>query len=154
MHIRMKKKWNILTRYMVLGLILICISLTFYTNSETTKFDTKTLVRNSTQIKRFRLLNRNFKEIEQADFPQMTEVFEHRPETRQLSGNMNNISLNASKSSVDWKRRLPQAIIIGVKKCGTRALLEYLRLHPSVKATGPEPHFFDRYYHLGLDWYR
>ena len=51
-------------------------------------------------------------------------------------------------------RRLPQAIIIGVKKCGTRALLEYLRLHPDIRAPGPEPHFFDRYYHLGLDWYR
>ena len=51
-------------------------------------------------------------------------------------------------------RRLPQAIIIGVKKCGTRALLEYLRIHPDIKAPGPEPHFFDRNYHLGLDWYR
>ena len=51
-------------------------------------------------------------------------------------------------------RRLPQAIIIGVKKCGTRALLEYLRIHPDIRAPGPEPHFFDRNYHLGLDWYR
>ena len=51
-------------------------------------------------------------------------------------------------------RRLPQALIIGVKKCGTRALLEYLRLHPEIRAPGPEPHFFDRYYHLGLEWYR
>jgi hypothetical protein len=52
------------------------------------------------------------------------------------------------------KRRLPQAIIIGVKKGGTRALLEFLRVHPDVSATGPEPHFFDRYYHRGLEWYR
>jgi hypothetical protein len=51
-------------------------------------------------------------------------------------------------------RRLPNAIIIGVKKCGTRALIEYLRLNPNIRAAGPEPHFFDRYYHLGLDWYR
>ena len=51
-------------------------------------------------------------------------------------------------------RRLPQAIIVGVKKAGTRALLEYLRLHPDIRGTGPEPHFFDRHYHLGLDWYR
>jgi len=53
-----------------------------------------------------------------------------------------------------YTRRLPQVIIIGVKKCGTRALLEFLKLHPKVKAPGPEPHFFDRHYHLGLDWYR
>ncbi|KAL3875869.1 hypothetical protein ACJMK2_033778 [Sinanodonta woodiana] len=51
-------------------------------------------------------------------------------------------------------RRLPHAIIIGVKKGGTRALLEYLRLHPQIKATGPEPHFFDDNYEKGLEWYR
>ncbi|GFU03331.1 heparan sulfate glucosamine 3-O-sulfotransferase 4 [Trichonephila clavipes] len=52
------------------------------------------------------------------------------------------------------KRRLPGAIIIGVKKGGTRALLEMLRLHPDVVAPGPEIHFFDRHYEKGLPWYR
>ena len=52
------------------------------------------------------------------------------------------------------QKRLPQALIIGVKKCGTRALLEFLRLHPDIRATGPETHFFDRFYDKGLDWYR
>lgn len=52
------------------------------------------------------------------------------------------------------QRRLPQAIIIGVKKGGTRALLEYLRMHPDVRAPGPEVHYFDRHYDLGVDWYR
>ena len=51
-------------------------------------------------------------------------------------------------------KRLPQALIIGVKKCGTRALLEFLRVHPDVRASGPETHFFDRHYHRGLEWYR
>lgn len=50
--------------------------------------------------------------------------------------------------------RLPQAIIIGVKKGGTRALLEFLRVHPDIRAPGPEIHFFDRHYDKGLDWYR
>lgn len=58
------------------------------------------------------------------------------------------------KRTTDFMRRLPQAIIIGVKKCGTRALLEYLRLHPKVVAPGPEIHFFDRSYNKGLEWYR
>lgn len=49
---------------------------------------------------------------------------------------------------------LPQAIIIGVKKAGTRALLEYLRLHPRIRAPGPETHFFDKHYKKGLEWYR
>ncbi|XP_059548685.1 heparan sulfate glucosamine 3-O-sulfotransferase 6 isoform X2 [Myotis daubentonii] len=42
-------------------------------------------------------------------------------------------------------RRFPQALIVGVKKGGTRALLEFLRLHPDVRALGSEPHFFDRW---------
>ncbi|XP_054851664.1 heparan sulfate glucosamine 3-O-sulfotransferase 4-like [Eublepharis macularius] len=52
------------------------------------------------------------------------------------------------------EKRLPQALIIGVKKGGTRALLEALRAHPDVRAVGTEPHFFDRNYAKGLDWYR
>jgi hypothetical protein len=51
-------------------------------------------------------------------------------------------------------KKFPQAIIIGVKKGGTRALLEFLRIHPDVRAVGAEPHFFDRFYEKGLEWYR
>uniref|UniRef100_A0A7M4EKZ0 Sulfotransferase n=1 Tax=Crocodylus porosus TaxID=8502 RepID=A0A7M4EKZ0_CROPO len=51
-------------------------------------------------------------------------------------------------------KQLPQAVIIGVKKGGTRALLEFLRVHPDVRAVGAEPHFFDRNYERGLAWYR
>lgn len=84
-------------------------------------------------------------------------------ETNRAPENGNEIMLNhgteitAAKHLRDEngaESRLPSAIIIGVKKCGTRALLEYLKLHPEVRAPGPEPHFFDRFYHRGLDWYR
>ncbi|XP_014235130.1 heparan sulfate glucosamine 3-O-sulfotransferase 6 [Trichogramma pretiosum] len=51
-------------------------------------------------------------------------------------------------------RQLPSALIIGVKKGGTRALLEFLRLHPDVKAAGSEIHFFDHHYSKGFHWYR
>ncbi|RXN02137.1 Heparan sulfate glucosamine 3-O-sulfotransferase 3A1 [Acipenser ruthenus] len=51
-------------------------------------------------------------------------------------------------------KKLPQALIIGVKKGGTRALLEFIRVHPDIRAVGAEPHFFDRNYDNGLDWYR
>ena len=63
-------------------------------------------------------------------------------------------SVEEHSKTASAKSRLPTAIIIGVKKCGTRALLEYLKLHPLVRAPGPEPHFFDRYYSRGLEWYR
>ncbi|XP_050512352.1 heparan sulfate glucosamine 3-O-sulfotransferase 1 [Diabrotica virgifera virgifera] len=53
-------------------------------------------------------------------------------------------------------RRLPQAIIMGVRKCGTRALLEMLYLHPMIQKAAGEIHFFDRdeNYFKGLEWYR
>nr|XP_054763110.1 uncharacterized protein LOC129269626 [Lytechinus pictus] len=51
-------------------------------------------------------------------------------------------------------KRFPQAIIIGVKKGGTRALLNFISLHPDVAAATREMHFFDRYYDKGLEWYR
>jgi len=52
------------------------------------------------------------------------------------------------------RRRCPQVIIIGAKKAGTRALLEFLRIHPDVRAVGREVHFFDKNYHRGFEWYR
>lgn len=51
-------------------------------------------------------------------------------------------------------KQLPTALIIGVKKGGTRALLEFLRLHPAVRAAGSEVHFFDHHYIRGFHWYR
>ncbi|CAG2193519.1 heparan sulfate glucosamine 3-O-sulfotransferase 1-like [Mytilus edulis] len=57
---------------------------------------------------------------------------------------------------VGTKRRFPQCIIFGVRKCGTRALLEFIGLHPQVQNAEHEMHFFDEdeKYNLGLEWYR
>lgn len=63
-------------------------------------------------------------------------------------------SAMSSFSNGAGSKKLPQAIIIGVKKGGTRALLEFLRVHPDIRAVGAEPHFFDRNYENGLEWYR
>lgn len=74
---------------------------------------------------------------------------ETRGEARALEDNAMSSFFNESES-----KKLPQAIIIGVKKGGTRALLEFLRVHPDIRAVGAEPHFFDRSYDKGLEWYR
>ncbi|NXG53154.1 HS3S1 sulfotransferase, partial [Psilopogon haemacephalus] len=52
-------------------------------------------------------------------------------------------------------QQLPQTIIIGVRKGGTRALLEMLSLHPDIAAAESEVHFFDweDHYRNGLQWY-
>lgn len=59
-------------------------------------------------------------------------------------------------NSSEFVRRLPGCIIIGARKCGTRALIEFLKLHPQVVSPNDEVHFFsnDTNYKLGLEWYR
>ncbi|XP_072532791.1 heparan sulfate glucosamine 3-O-sulfotransferase 5-like [Salminus brasiliensis] len=53
-------------------------------------------------------------------------------------------------------QQLPHAIIIGVRKGGTRALLEMLNLHPAMVKASQEVHFFDndQNYGRGVAWYR
>lgn len=53
-------------------------------------------------------------------------------------------------------RRVPQAIIIGSRKSGTRALLKFLEVNPAIRAAHSEVHFFDKpqNYKRGYDWYR
>ena len=63
----------------------------------------------------------------------------------------------STTSTRNYKQRLPQCIIIGVRKCGTRALLEFLGVHPDVTIAQDEIHFFnqdDLYYGYGIEWYR
>uniref|UniRef100_A0A8R1DP68 Sulfotransfer_1 domain-containing protein n=1 Tax=Caenorhabditis japonica TaxID=281687 RepID=A0A8R1DP68_CAEJA len=52
------------------------------------------------------------------------------------------------------ERRLPSALIVGVRKGGTRALLDAIGLHPKVRIVRRETHFFDSNYSLGFDWYK
>lgn len=55
--------------------------------------------------------------------------------------------------SVRISKHLPDIIIIGAKKCGTKALITVLGRHPKIKAAKGEVHFFDRNYSKGLKWY-
>lgn len=53
-------------------------------------------------------------------------------------------------------RKLPEAIVVGARKSGTRALLKFLEINPQVSSAHNEVHFFDKpqNYKLGLEWYR
>ncbi|KAI6242914.1 Acyl-CoA dehydrogenase family member 9 [Aphelenchoides fujianensis] len=54
------------------------------------------------------------------------------------------------------QRRLPSVLIIGVRKGGTRALIDALALHPRIRVARREVHFFDEdsLYAKGVGWYR
>lgn len=51
-------------------------------------------------------------------------------------------------------RRFPDCIIIGVQKCGTKALAEFLKIHPNISLDSRQTYFFSQNYWKGLDWYR
>ena len=53
----------------------------------------------------------------------------------------------------DLKKRLPKAIVFGCSKCGSRAFLDFLDLHPDVVGAGSEKDFFNKHYEQGLPWY-
>ena len=52
-------------------------------------------------------------------------------------------------------RKFPQVIIIGVRKAGTRALINMLNSHPDIVAAKGEVHYFDRdeNFKKGIQWY-
>jgi hypothetical protein len=73
-----------------------------------------------------------------------------------LDGEQNNVVADDQLQIVTSRpmRRLPEALIIGVKKSGTRTLQQFLRLHPDICTPANEIHYFTRNYHKGLEWYR
>jgi hypothetical protein len=52
-------------------------------------------------------------------------------------------------------RKFPTAVIIGVRKGGTRALIDMLKCHPDIVAATSEVHYFDRdeNFGRGVQWY-
>ena len=53
------------------------------------------------------------------------------------------------------QRVLPTFIIAGAGKGGTTSLYNYLSLHPCViRGIRKEVHYFDKYFHCGVAWYR
>ena len=52
-------------------------------------------------------------------------------------------------------RSFPDFLVLGAPKAGTTALCEFLQGHPEVRiANSKEPHYFDRNFERGQEWYR
>ena len=52
------------------------------------------------------------------------------------------------------EKRMPNALIIGVAKCGTDALIQFIGAHPEVAMQEGEINYFNTNYEKGPDWYR
>ncbi|KAI0234776.1 Heparan sulfate glucosamine 3-O-sulfotransferase 1 [Lamellibrachia satsuma] len=72
-----------------------------------------------------------------------------KPETETSTADLRRFDQHGTR-----QRRLPQCIIIGEMKCGTRALLAYLELHPDIITVIQELDYFNFHYKNGQEWYR
>jgi len=50
-------------------------------------------------------------------------------------------------------KKKPDFLLPGFQKCGTWALSHYLLQHPDVTMPKREIHYFDKFWHKGIDWY-
>ena len=51
-------------------------------------------------------------------------------------------------------KRFPKCVIIGIQKCGTKAVAEFLKIHPNISIDSRQTYFFSQQYNKGLEWYR
>ena len=65
----------------------------------------------------------------------------------------NEVEVESTRATSQLGQHPPKLIIIGFSKCGTRALLDFLGLHPNVKVATQEINFFNRFYNNGFNWY-
>ena len=82
-----------------------------------------------------------------------SNVFDERVEVNLDTDMMDQV--DNERFCVGRSQKFPQAIIIGVKKGGTRALINMLKLHPDINAAKTEIHYFDRddNFSNGVQWY-
>jgi len=59
----------------------------------------------------------------------------------------------ADYNAVPRHKKIPQAIVIGVRKGGTRALLEFVNMNSRIRRAKSETHFYDNNYDKGKSWY-
>ena len=55
------------------------------------------------------------------------------------------------------EKRLPKAILVGVPKCGSRELIDFMHLHPHIQIfhkNSYEMLYFDRRYNEGVAWFK
>merc|ERR1719474_1417588 len=59
----------------------------------------------------------------------------------------------AGYNAVPRHRKLPEAVIIGARKGGTRALLEFVNMNSKIRRAKSETHFYDNNFNKGKQWY-
>lgn len=81
------------------------------------------------------------------------EVGSHRRSI--TSSHTQTVTGRPSNCSLRGIRKFPSALIIGVRKGGTRALIDMLKCHPDIVTAVSEVHYFDRdeNFAKGVQWY-
>ncbi|XP_060081697.1 heparan sulfate glucosamine 3-O-sulfotransferase 1-like [Ylistrum balloti] len=79
---------------------------------------------------------------------------EHACELTPLAPPKEYVSMCSKLKDGNPRKKLPEALIIGVRKAGTGAMRFYLDMHPYVEIANAEINFFDFEYQNGIEWYK
>ena len=94
-----------------------------------------------------------------ASYPEMSDLNLH-PHVKQDLTDFFKIGANRARQAAHGnevpKKRYPELIIVGAKKCGTTALKIFMNYHPGFRDTPGEKHFFNRpsNWNQGFTWYK
>lgn len=94
-----------------------------------------------------------------ASYPDVSDLRLH-PHVKQDLTDFLKIGANRARQAAHGnevpKKRYPELIIVGAKKCGTTALKIFMNYHPGFRDTPGEKHFFNRpsNWNQGFTWYK
>jgi hypothetical protein len=134
---RNKVKKSFLFLFVIISIVIIpsLVQFIFYKQEEYKYL----LTDNIEQLKQCQFNLNQVKQIRQNDITPPAD--EQQPQTF-----ITNIHLKLENKV----RRLPQALIIGNQKCGTQAVVEFMKSHPLVVAPSNEIFFFNNDYDIHL----
>ena len=93
--------------------------------------------------------------LDQGSVAKVSQVRQDKAEFTLMGAESSSRKPASIHSSGSLMKRFPGAIIIGARKGGTRALINMLKLHPSIVTAVNEVHYFDRdaNFAKGVQWY-
>ncbi|XP_077988124.1 heparan sulfate glucosamine 3-O-sulfotransferase 1-like [Glandiceps talaboti] len=91
--------------------------------------------------------------FDEMDSFRYSNLFDIHSGNAKLNGVKGRSHGSKSHHNEESRKRLPNVIIAGIKKCGTGPVRSFLKFHPSVVVNDTEVHYFDRHYSEGLTWY-
>ena len=78
-----------------------------------------------------------------SNYIEETKIIHHLP-PHLNKATLDTLHINNTSNDPEVRKRLPQCIILGLRKAGTNALKNFMNIHPDIVAAYGEMHFFGK----------